>query len=149
MRKSNLRLATVSELPAAPQAASPTLHEVLVSAAAQMVSAYVVNRPQENINLTAMLADVYAALAGLSPQAASSALRPRVAVEDSVQDDFLVCLEDGKKVKMLKRHLKATYNMTPDEYRARWNLPADYPMVAPNYAQVRSKLAKEIGLGKR
>ena len=147
MRKSNLRLAAVSELPA-PQAGN-SMHELLVSAAAQMVSAYVVNRPQENINLTAMLADVYAALASLSPQSAGSAPRPRVAIADSVQDDFIICLEDGKKVKMLKRHLKAVYNMTPDEYRARWNLPADYPMVAPNYAQVRSKLAKEIGLGKR
>jgi predicted transcriptional regulator len=71
-----------------------------------------------------------------------------VSVKKSVQDEYIVCLEDGKKLKMLKRYLRARYKMTPDEYRARWNLPADYPMVAPNYAQKRSDFAKKIGLGK-
>ena len=73
---------------------------------------------------------------------------PAVPVKKSVQDDYIVCLEDGKKLKMLKRYLRARYKMTPDEYRARWNLPPDYPMVAPNYAQKRSDFAKKIGLGK-
>ena len=74
-------------------------------------------------------------------------LRPAVPVKKSVTPEYIVCLEDGKKLKMLKRHLKTAYDMTPDEYRARWGLPADYPMVAPNYAQRRSQLAKKIGLG--
>ncbi len=143
--QTNLRLAASTDMPA-PQRSQ---HEVLVSASAQLVSAYVMNRPHESINLNAMLAEVYATLASLDTGHAASAKRPRIAIEDSVQDDYLVCLEDGKRVKMLKRYLKAAHNMTPDEYRARWNLPTDYPMVAPNYALVRSRLAKEIGLGKR
>ena len=73
--------------------------------------------------------------------------RPAVAIKKSISPDYIVCLEDGKKLKMLKRHLKTAYNMTPDEYRKRWGLPADYPMVAPNYAKHRSNLAKKIGLG--
>ena len=74
--------------------------------------------------------------------------QPAVSIKKSVQDDYIVCLEDGKKLKMLKRYLRARYKLSPDEYRARWNLPADYPMVAPNYAQRRSDFAKKIGLGK-
>ena len=73
--------------------------------------------------------------------------QPAVSVKKSINADYIICLEDGKKLKMLKRHLKTAYDMTPDEYRERWNLPADYPMVAPNYARQRSRLAKEIGLG--
>jgi predicted transcriptional regulator len=98
-----------------------------------------------------LITEVYQQLAGLSmqPAGARQPHTPCIAVEDSVKDDYIVCLEDGKQVKMLKRYLKATYRMSPDEYRARWNLPADYPMVAPNYTQVRSRLAKEIGLGRR
>jgi predicted transcriptional regulator len=75
--------------------------------------------------------------------------QPAVPVKKSITPDYIICLEDGKKLKMLKRHLKTAYNMTPAEYRERWNLPADYPMVAPNYARQRSKLAKQIGLGTR
>lgn len=143
MRKSATPLTLASATPA-------SNHDMLVAAAAQVVSAYVMNRPQEEVNLTGLLADVYGTLASLSAQEAPSAQRrPVVAVEDSVKDDYLVCLEDGKQVKMLKRYLKTAYNMSPEEYRARWNLPATYPMVAPNYAVVRSNLAKEIGLGKR
>ena len=73
---------------------------------------------------------------------------PAVPIEDSIQPDYIVCLEDGKRMKMLKRHLKTSYNMTPDQYRERWNLPANYPMVAPNYAIKRQGIAKEIGLGR-
>ena len=102
-------------------------------------------------DLPRMIADVYDSLSGLgeAPAPAEEELVPAVAIRSSIKPDFLVCLEDGKKLKMLKRHLKTAYNMTPDEYRQRWGLPSDYPMVAPNYAAQRSKLAKEIGLGTR
>ena len=85
------------------------------------------------------------------PRAAAPAARPQpaVGIKKSVQPDYIVCLEDGKKLKMLKRHLKTAYNMSPEGYRERWGLPSDYPMVAPNYARQRSRLAKEIGLGTR
>ncbi len=134
-----------------------TVHDTLLTATSQIVSAYIVNRPHETLNLTALMADVYATLCTLAQQEqASSATigndstrKPVVAIEDSVKADYLVCLEDGKRVKMLKRHLKTAYNMSPEQYRARWNLPATYPMVAPNYAKVRSQLAKQIGLGRR
>ncbi len=131
--------------------------DTLIAATSQIVSAYLVNRPAEAVNLTALTADVFGTLRSLA-QAAAPALpvtassrhrQPVVAIEDSVKADYLVCLEDGKRVKMLKRYLKSAYNMTPEEYRARWDLPANYPMVAPNYAVVRSQLAKKIGLGKR
>lgn len=133
-------------------------NDTLIAATAQIVGAYVMNRPQEAINLTALTADVYATLCQLAQSeqpvatkaAASNASRkPVVSVEDSVKADYLVCLEDGKRVKMLKRHLKTAYGLSPEQYRARWNLPANYPMVAPNYAKVRSTLAKQIGLGRR
>ncbi len=76
-------------------------------------------------------------------------MRPAVAIKKSITPDYIVCLEDGKQLKMLKRHLRTTYDMTPEEYRAKWGLPADYPMVAPNYAQQRSDFAKKIGLGRQ
>lgn len=136
---------------------APISHDTLVAAAAQIVSAYIVNRPNESFNLTALTADVYATLRKLAQQEIANQGRddngngrqPVVSVEESVKADYLVCLEDGKRVKMLKRHLKTAYNMSPEQYRARWNLPATYPMVAPNYAKVRSNLAKQIGLGRR
>jgi predicted transcriptional regulator len=136
----------------APASAS---HDVLVSAAAQIVSAYVAGRAHESHNLMQLTADVYHCLSGLAqetvqPVATSGSHRaPVVAVEESVKADYLVCLEDGKQVKMLKRYLKSNYNMTPEQYRQRWDLPLNYPMVAPNYAKVRSQLAKDIGLGRR
>lgn len=141
------------------QALPQTSIDTLIAATSQIVSAYVVNRPQEQLNINALMADVFATLRDLAEQegmAAQPAMtdhsnmpKPVVAVEDSVKADYLVCLEDGKRVKMLKRYLKTSYNMTPEEYRARWSLPANYPMVAPNYAKVRSNLAKQIGLGRR
>lgn len=140
-------------LPLAPitGAGQPTHPDILVAAAAQVVSAYIMNRPAESFDLHALLADTYRTLQGLAQQErpATASRRPSVSVEASVQGDYLICLEDGKQVKMLKRYLKSAYNMSPEEYRARWDLPATYPMVAPNYAVVRSKLAKEIGLGRR
>jgi predicted transcriptional regulator len=144
--------------------ASPSVsHEVIMASAAQIVSAYIMNRPNEAVNLTTLTADVYATLAGLScmdhaalmqdhtPASAEHAMpkAPKVAVEESVKPDYLVCLEDGKRVKMLKRYLKTNFDMTPEEYRNRWSLPESYPMVAPNYAKVRSQLAKKMGLGTR
>jgi predicted transcriptional regulator len=103
-------------------------------------------------DLAQLINQVYQSLANIgSAPAAAPASRPQPAVslKKSIQPDYLVCLEDGKKLKMLKRHLKTAYNMSPETYRERWGLPPDYPMVAPNYARQRSRLAKEIGLGTR
>ena len=123
----------------------------LLSLTADIVAAHVSNNSVAVGDLPRMIADVYDSLSGLgeAPMPVEEELVPAVAVRSSIKPDFLVCLEDGKKLKMLKRHLKTAYNMTPDEYRQRWGLPSDYPMVAPNYAAQRSKLAKEIGLGTR
>lgn len=131
----------------------PSTHDTLLAATAQIVSSYVMQRPHESIDLVELTQRVYATLSGLQQpvQAVtpSSEHTPAVKVDESVKPDYLICLEDGKRVKMLKRYLKTNYNLTPEEYKRRWNLPASYPMVAPNYAKVRSKLAKDIGLGKR
>ena len=123
----------------------------LLALTADIVAAHVSNNSVAVGDLPRMIADVYESLSGLgeAPGPVEEELVPAVAVRSSIKPDFLVCLEDGKKLKMLKRHLKTAYNMTPDEYRQRWGLPSDYPMVAPNYAAQRSKLAKEIGLGTR
>ena len=123
----------------------------LLALTADIVAAHVSNISVAVGDLPRMIADVYESLSGLgeAPRPVEEELVPAVAVRSSIKPDFLVCLEDGKKLKMLKRHLKTAYNMTPDEYRQRWGLPSDYPMVAPNYAAQRSKLAKEIGLGTR
>ncbi|MHB2210553.1 Ros/MucR family transcriptional regulator [Methylobacterium sp. CM6257] len=114
-----------------------------------IVSAFVSNNPVPAPELPGLIAAVHATLHGLTqPQAAPAEdLRPAVPVRRSVQPDFIVCLEDGKKFKSLKRHLRTHYNMTPDEYRQKWGLSPDYPMVAPNYAAARSSLAKSMGLG--
>lgn len=122
----------------------------LVDMAADIVSAYVgANQvqPQEIPNL---IRTVYAALREVSGKptlAAEPVQEPAIAVKKSVTPDFIICLEDGKKFKSLKRHLRTRYGMTPEEYRLKWNLPHDYPMVAPNYAKARSDLAKKMGLG--
>ena len=118
----------------------------------QIVSAHVGHNSVAQGDLPALIAQVYGALSGLGKAAESAAParpEPAVSIRKSITPDFLICLEDGKKLKMLKRHLNSAFNMTPDEYRQRWGLPADYPMVAPNYAQQRSTLAKTIGLGTR
>lgn len=115
-----------------------------------IVSAHVANNPVEISELPDLIKAVYSVLADLTHEEASLSrdLKPAVPVQESITDDYIVCLEDGKKLKMLKRHLKTSYDMTPDQYRDRWNLPSDYPMVAPNYAQKRQELAKKIGLGR-
>ena len=114
-----------------------------------IVSAFVSNNPVPAPELPSLIAAVHATLHGLCqpPAAPTEDLRPAVSVRRSVQPDFIVCLEDGKKFKSLKRHLRTHYNMTPDEYRQKWGLPPDYPMVAPSYAAARSSLAKSMGLG--
>jgi len=118
---------------------------------ADVVAAYVSNNTLPTAQLGDIIGTVYLslkALEGKGAEAKSEPLRPAVPVRKSITPEHLICLEDGKKLKMLKRHLRSTYNMTPDDYRQKWGLPADYPMVAPNYAQQRSAFAKKIGLGR-
>ena len=116
----------------------------------EIVSAYVSKNPVAAYELPAIIKNVHATLGGFSSAHEERALprAPAVAIKKSVQPDYIVCLEDGKKLKMLKRYLRSRYKMSPSEYRERWNLPGDYPMVAPNYAQKRSDFAKKFGLGK-
>jgi predicted transcriptional regulator len=123
----------------------------LLALTAQIVAAHVSNNTVSLSDLPNLIDQVYRTLSGVGQETPMRLERPQpaVAVKKSVHPDFIVCLEDGKKLKMLKRHLKTAYNMTPEEYRERWQLPPDYPMVAPNYARQRSKLAKQIGLGTR
>ncbi|MER9184401.1 MucR family transcriptional regulator [Mesorhizobium sp. M0767] len=123
----------------------------LVSTTADIVSAYVSNNPLLVGELSKLIGDVYAALQGIGTPVAVAAvkLEPAVSIKKSVSPDFIICLEDGKKFKSLKRHIGTHYNLSPDEYRQKWNLPSDYPMVAPNYAATRSALAKSIGLGRK
>ena len=122
----------------------------LLELTSEIVAAHVSNNTLAVIDLPQLIKDVYFTLANVDAnQGFPERLNPPVSIKKSVTPDFIVCLEDGKKLKMLKRHLKTAYNMTPEEYRQRWGLPLDYPMVAPNYAKHRSDLAKEIGLGRK
>jgi predicted transcriptional regulator len=117
---------------------------------AEIVSAYVGNNTTPAAELPALIGQVHAALVRVSEgqaPAAPAPQKPAVSVKKSLTAEYIVCLEDGKKFKSLKRHLRSKYNMTPEQYRDKWNLPADYPMVAPNYAVTRSALAKKMGLG--
>ncbi len=126
-----------------------TPREDLLALTTEIVSAFVSNNTVAASEIPAIIEQVFKTLSNVDGTASASADRPQPAVpiKRSVMPDYIICLEDGKKLKMLKRHLKTAYNMTPEQYRERWGLPADYPMVAPNYAQRRSKLAKDIGLG--
>lgn len=121
----------------------------LLALTTDIVASHVSNNTVAIADLPSLIQQVYAALSGLGTMPAPATVRPQPAVpiKKSVMPEHIVCLEDGKKLKMLKRHLKTRYNMTPEEYRERWGLPSDYPMVAPAYAQQRSDLAKKIGLG--
>ena len=122
----------------------------LMELVAEIVAAYVSNNKMELTELPAFIQLVHRSLCNVGSGKSflhSSRGEPAVPIEDSIKPDYIVCLEDGKPMKMLKRHLKTAYNMTPDQYRERWNLPANYPMVAPNYAKKRSTIARSIGLG--
>jgi predicted transcriptional regulator len=127
--------------------------ELLVELTADIVAAYVSNHVVPVGDLSGLIADVHSALSSTSSPApvavAVEKPKPPVPIKKSIEDDYLICLEDGMKFKSLKRHLMTHYNMTPEEYREKWGLPADYPMVAPAYAEARSRLAKEMGLGQR
>ena len=123
-----------------------------IELAADIVSAFVSNNSVPVTELPALIGSVHEALnrvAGSSTEQKEEPKAPAVSIKKSVQPDYIVCLEDGKRFKSLKRHLRTVYNMTPDQYRAKWGLRPDYPMVAPNYAATRSELAKQIGLGAR
>lgn len=124
--------------------------DAIVSLTADIVAAHVSNNNVPIADLPALIAHVHRALSGLGKpiEAPIVPQEPAVSVRASVKPDYIVCLEDGRKLKMLKRHLMTTYQMTPSEYRAKWNLPSDYPMVAPNYAKLRRNLAVKIGLGR-
>ncbi|MCJ2080698.1 MucR family transcriptional regulator [Methylobacterium sp. J-090] len=123
-----------------------------IGLAADIVSAFVSNNSVPPVELPALIASVHATLERLTApvtEEKSEPLQPAVSIKRSITPDYLVCLEDGKKFKSLKRHLRTRYDMTPDQYRAKWNLASDYPMVAPNYAAARSELAKNMGLGQQ
>ncbi len=122
-----------------------------IELAADIVSAYVSNNTVAAGELPNLIGQVYSALQHTAGAAAPAAepLNPAVPIRKSVTPDHIICLEDGKRFKSLRRHLRTHYNLTPDEYRAKWGLPADYPMVAPNYAASRSELAKKMGLGQQ
>ncbi|MEX0628756.1 MAG: MucR family transcriptional regulator [Cucumibacter sp.] len=123
----------------------------LVDLATDIVSAYVSNNAVSQSDLARLITDVYGALSSLSlvQTMPAEARKPAVSIKKSVAADYIVCLEDGKKFQSLKRHLSTHYNLTPEQYREKWGLPADYPMVAPNYAAARSALAKKMGLGRK
>lgn len=127
------------------------VNEMLITLTSDIVAAHVSNNSVSVDDVSALISNVYGALAGLGQAVVveDKLPEPAVSVRASIKPDYIVCLEDGKKLKMLKRHLMTHYSMTPDQYRARWNLPADYPMVAPNYAEKRRELAKKIGLGRK
>jgi len=122
----------------------------LLEMTADIVSAYVSNNTVSADTVPTLIAQIHAALSGVSEapvEAEPAPQEPAVPVRKSITPDFLICLEDGRKFKSLKRHLRTKYNMSPEEYRAKWGLPKDYPRVAPNYAKARSELAKQMGLG--
>jgi predicted transcriptional regulator len=119
---------------------------------AQIVSAYVGNNPVPSAEIANLIGQVHAALrrvSGGQATAPAEPVKPAVPVKRSINSEYIVCLEDGKKFKSLKRHLRTQYNMTPEQYREKWGLPAEYPMVAPAYAAARSQLAKQMGLGQQ
>jgi predicted transcriptional regulator len=123
----------------------------LLALTTEIVAAHVSNNTVSVADLPTLISQVFQSLStiGTAPAPAAERPQPAVAIKKSVHPDYIICLEDGKKLKMLKRHLKTAYDMTPEDYRERWGLAPEYPMVAPNYAKQRSKLAKEIGLGTR
>ena len=125
-----------------------TQDDTLITLTADIVAAHVSNNSVAVNDLPQLIQNIHGALSGLSGRAVQEARpEPKVPIRSSIKPDYIVCLEDGKKLKMLKRHLMTHYQLTPDQYRQKWGLPSDYPMVAPNYAEQRRMLAKAIGLG--
>ena len=127
------------------------IKETLITLTSDIVAAHVSNNSVDVDAVPELITNVYGALSGLGEAAPVEEERPEpaVSIRASIKPDYIVCLEDGKKLKMLKRYLRTNFDMTPEEYRARWGLPSDYPMVAPNYAEKRRDLAKKIGLGRK
>jgi predicted transcriptional regulator len=126
--------------------------DAFIGLTANIVSAYVSNNPVSAGDLPSLINHVHSALLNVSEgrsAVASEPAKPAVSVKKSITDEYLVCLEDGRRFKSLKRHLRTRYDMSPDQYREKWGLPSDYPMVAPNYAEARSRLAKQMGLGQQ
>ena len=121
----------------------------LIEQTTEIVVAYLRNNPLSQADLSRVIGEVHASLSRAGEAQATPSQQPAVAIEKSIQPNYLVCLEDGKKLKMLKRHLRTNHGMTPEAYRAKWGLGPDYPMVAPNYAKQRSAFAKDIGLGRK
>jgi predicted transcriptional regulator len=129
--------------------ATPAAADFYVNLTANLVCSYVSRNQVPMGELAGLIATFHAALTGTATgQATESDRKPAVAVKKSIGDDYIICLEDGKKLTMLKRYLRSQYNMSPEEYRKKWDLPHDYPMVAPAYARLRSQFAKKIGLGR-
>ena len=131
--------------------ASAHKSDELLKLASQIIAAYVSNNPIPVSELPGIIKSVHITLGGLSNGGINEALtaqKPAVPIKRSITPEYIVCLEDGKKLKMLKRYLRSNYKLSPEQYRAKWGLPADYPMVAPNYAAQRSEFAKKIGLGR-
>ena len=126
------------------------MKETLITLTSDIVAAHVSNNDVAVTDLAGLITNVYNALANLGEAVEVEEVKPQpaVAIRNSIKPDYIVCLEDGKKLKMLKRYIRTNFNMSPEEYRARWGLAADYPMVAPNYAEKRRDLAKKIGLGR-
>ena len=123
-----------------------------VDLTADIVSAYLSNNPTPAAEIPGLISQIHAALVRVSSgrtDTPAEPAKPAVSIKKSISPDYIVCLEDGKRFKSLKRHLRTQYNMTPEQYREKWGLPPDYPMVAPNYAQARSELAKQMGLGQQ
>ena len=129
-----------------------TVNTNFIGLTAEIVSAYVSNNTVASAEIPALINQVHTALSRVSngnADAGTESPKPAISLKRSVTSEYIVCLEDGKKFKSLKRHLRTQYNMTPEQYRDKWNLPSDYPMVAPNYAAARSELAKQMGLGQQ
>ena len=126
-------------------------HDKLLHLTADIVAAHVSNNHVPAADLAETIETVFVKLSGLQtpPEEPEAPLVPAVPIKKSITDDYLICLEDGKKLKMLKRHLATSFDVTPEDFRAKWSLPHDYPMVAPNYAKKRQELAKKIGLGRK
>lgn len=129
----------------------PNGEDKLLELATDIVSGFVSHNPHPASKLGLLIENVHTTLQDIAKteQLKATTQKPAVAISESVADDYIICLEDGDKMKMLKRHIRSRYGLTPDQYRLKWGLPKDYPMVAPGYANTRSKLAKKIGLGKK